>query len=472
MRIVDNRELAIATTKPAPVSASAPASAFAADCGHWLGYKPCQPQQASGRPTCAGCSDYQPTPAPAAAVATRSAGRFEPASLATATRVGVLEMGGLGSHLRTSAVTGALRRLNPAAEILWFTHAAGADLLRYVPGVTAVDIESQPVDLAVVQALEVLLNFEISPIAAQLCAASRQVGGFALNPQGRLAPASAHAERLQRLQIDNAYRREFTGSMQEVLLEAVGLDRAGLDSAELDAADGVQGYDLALPAGAVEGGRRTVAAAFGGTAPGTVIGLNVGSSTRGSLKRWPAASWAALARLLDAAHSDRDDDRGVLILSGPEDAETRDQVAAGLGAASQRIPMVDGLEVGAFLSVVGHLQLLVTADTFALHAARAQQVPVLALVGPMPHRELELGPADRIIGPMLPCAPCYYHCSRPILGDCMRRIPVRKVAAQAEELLSGAAPGPPPAGPSGSCRLRPGSYRGTGGAPRSARREP
>ena len=467
MGIVDNRELVIATTGPPPVSG--PASAFAADCGHWLGYKPCRHQQASGRPTCAGCSDYQPSPATAAAVsAAVPAGCFEPAWLATAAGVGVLEMGGLGSHLRTSAVTGALRRLNPAAEILWFTHAGGADLLRYVPGVTAVDIESQPVDLAVVRALEVLLNFEISPTAAQLCAVGRRVGGFALNRQGRFAPASAHAERLQRLQIDNAYRREFAGSMQQVLLEAVGLDRAGLDSA-----DGVQGYDLALPADAVEDGRQTVAAAFGGTPPGTVVGLNIGSSTRGSLKRWPARSWASLARLLAGT----DPDRGVLILSCPEDKDIRDWVAAGLGAATPQIRMLDGLEVGTFLSVVGHLRLLVTADTFALHAARAQQVPVVALVGPMPHRELELGPGDRIIGPRLPCAPCYYHCDQPTLGDCMRRIPARQVAAHAEELLDGAAPGPSAAGPSapgpsGSCRLRPRSYRGTGGAPRSARREP
>jgi ADP-heptose:LPS heptosyltransferase len=135
--------------------------------------------------------------------------------------------------------------------------------------------------------------------------------------------------------------------------------------------------------------------------------------------------------------------------------------------------MIDELEVGTFLSVVGHLQLLVTADTFALHAARAQQVPVLALVGPMPHRELELGPADRIIGPALPCAPCYYHCSRPIRGECMRRIPARQVAVRVEELLSYPVSGPPAVpGPSRDCRLRPGSYRGTGGAPRSARREP
>lgn len=462
MRIADNRELGLAITEPLPLSV--PASAFAADCGHWLGYKPCRHQQASGRPNCAGCRDYQPPPATAAAVPTAAlAGRFDPAWLATGARMGVLEMGGLGSHLRTSAVTGALRHLNPAAEILWFTHAVGADLLSYVPGVTAVDIESHPVDLAVVRSLEVLLNFETSPTAALLCAVSRRVGGFALNPQGRFAPASAHAERLQRLQIDNAYRHELTDSMQQVLLEAVGLDRAGLDPA-----DGIQGYDLALPGDVIEDGRHVVAAAFGGTPPGTVVGLNIGSSTRGRVKRWPAASWASLARLLAGP----EDDRGVLILSGPEDAGIRDRVATGLGVATPQIRMVDGLEVGTFLSVVGHLRLLVTADTFALHAARAQQVPVVAVVGPMPHREPELGPDDRIMGPELPCAPCYYRCSQPVLGDCMRRIPAQHVAAQVEDLLRGDEPGRLAASPWRMCRLRPGSYRGTGGAPRSARREP
>jgi ADP-heptose:LPS heptosyltransferase len=426
-------------------------TAFAADCAHWLGYRPCRHQHAAGLPTCAGCTEYQPTPPLAEAV---PAERFEPARLATAARVGVLEMGGLGSHLRTAAVTGALRRVRPAAEILWFTHARGADLLRFVPGVTAVDIETQPVDLDVVRSLDVLLNFEIGPTAASVCATSRCVGGFALNRQGRFAPASVHAERLQRLQIDDAYRSGFTGTMQQVLLEAVGLDPAA-------------GYDLALAPESLGAGRQAVAAAFGGEAPGRLVGLNIGSSSRGMLKRWPADNWLALAALL----ADADPDRGVLILSGPEDEDIRAEVGAGIGAETRDgrpgIRLVDRLEVGGFLSVVGQLQVLVTADTFALHAARAQRVPVVALVGPMPHRELELGSADRIVGPTLPCAPCYYRCTQPTPGDCMSRIAARRVAFHVEGLLGR---GAPPA--SRGCRLRPGTYRGAGGTPRSARQFP
>ena len=359
-------------------------------------------------------------------------------------------MGGLGSHLRTSAVTGALRRLNPKVRLVWFTHRRGSELLRYVPGVVAVDVESEPVDSGLVRSLDVLLNFEISSAAARLCGSSRCVGGFALNQHGRFAPASTHANRLQRLQIDDAYRRRFVGAMQQVLLEAVGLDVPA-------------GYDLALPHDIRAAGSDALAMLFSARLPSPLIGLNIGSSRRGRLKRWPAPYWVTLAGLLTAG----DRARGVVILSGPEDRDIRDQVASRLDKNCRQLRVVDGLSVGHFLAVVSELRVLVTADTFALHAARAQNVPVVALAGPMPHRELELGPADRIIGPELACGPCYYRCSQPVAGACMRRITPRAVATQVEEILGGGQPLAP-----ARCRARPTYYRGGGGAPRSASRLP
>ena len=65
------------------------------------------------------------------------------------------------------------------------------------------------------------------------------------------------------------------------------------------------------------------------------------------------------------------------------------------------------------------------------------------------------------------CGPCYYRCSQPVAGACMRRITPHAVATQVEEILGGRQPLAP-----GRCRSRPTHYRGGGGAPRSASRLP
>jgi ADP-heptose:LPS heptosyltransferase len=407
---------------------------FAADCLHWLGSEPCPLQRAADRPSCAGCRTYHPT---AVLPVRRAARPYHPQVLRTAGRIGLVEMGGLGSHLRATAVTRALRLVNPAAEVHWFTHTSGAELLRHVPGVLPVDLAAGTGPL-LARSLDVLLNFEISPLAAELCAVSRCVGGFSRSPQGRLVAASGHAHRLQRLQIDDAFRGAFTGTMQEVLLEAVGLA-------------GPPGYDIVLAPSLIAGGRQLIADAFDGTAPSTVVGLNVGSSGQGRLKRWPAASWGALASLLARRHA-------VVILSGPADGDMRAEVAAGIRSrhcvVNGRVRFVGDVGIGEYLAVVSRLQAVVTADTFGLHAARAQRVPVVALVGPMPAGELELSAADRLVGPTLTCAPCYHHCRQPVAGACMRLITPGQVAGKVAEVLGGV----------GAVPRR---YRSGGGRPRS-----
>jgi hypothetical protein len=50
------------------------------------------------------------------------------------------------------------------------------------------------------------------------------------------------------------------------------------------------------------------------------------------------------------------------------------------------------------------------------------------LIGPMPHKELELAQDDMVVGPTLSCAPCFYRCTQPLSGACMHAIDVETVA--------------------------------------------
>ena len=174
-----------------------------------------------------------------------------------------------------------------------------------------------------------------------------------------------------------------------------------------------------------------------------MIGLNVGSSIRGKLKRWRPRSWAELAIGLVRRHPDR----GVVLLHGPEDRDARTATLHALSqlaisaAEAARIRAADvNRSVVEFLGVVAAADLVVTADTFALHAAAALGVPLVVVVGPMPHRELELVRQDRVVGPALTCAPCYYRCRQPVAGACMLSLDVSQVLADVEARLDAVEP--------------------------------
>lgn len=389
---------------------------FRPTCTHWVGYRPCAVQAQTG--TCAGCAHYQPAP-----ITTPEAGRrrpYDPRMLSVARTVGLVEMGGLGSHLRTSAVTRAIRDRNPNVRVLWLTHTAGTELLRYVPGVTPVDIRagSQAAELA--SQTDVLISFETSDLARRLVTRARVIAGFAVNSRGRFEPASRHAEELQRLQVDNTYRRSYPRTFQHALLAAVGLDTD-------------PHYDLELPTPLLARAHQRLTDLFGDDRPGELIGLNIGTSQKGHLKRWPVASWIDLALHLAHAHPNA----RIALLAGPEERVLRTEIITRLNCDRPgRVRLLDEQLIGDFLATIGYLSLLVTADTLALHAARAQNVPVIALAGPMPHRELELAPTDATVGPALPCAPCYLYCHQPVPGLCMRSIQVSDVADHVQRRLT------------------------------------
>jgi ADP-heptose:LPS heptosyltransferase len=325
-------------------------------------------------------------------------------------------MGGLGSHVRTSAVVKALHEVNPQADVLWFTHRRGAEVVGHIPGVRPVDIETGGVPHDLVRDLDVVLNFETGDAAREIVRTARCVGGLTLNAQDRFQPASEHAHHLQRLQIHDAWRRNNTATMQQVLLETVGLG------------DHAPAYDVALGDDAVGTARARLDGLFG-EHDRDLVALNIGSSIKGRLKRWTPQAWADLAKGLAA------DDAAVVVLSGPEDHDIRDQVAPLLaGYPSPWIRLIDDMDVGEFMAILSEADVVVTADSLALHAAAAQGSPLVALAGPMPHRELEIAETDRMLGPKLGCSPCYLRCSRRIQGECMTLIGVDEVLGHVRDL--------------------------------------
>lgn len=156
------------------------------------------------------------------------------------------------------------------------------------------------------------------------------------------------------------------------------------------------------------------------------IGLHMGVAG-GSAKRWPVASFAALA--------DRLTKEGLtpLLLGGPEDAA---RAARALAEARSAPSSLVGRDRPALLPhLLPRLAAVVSGDTGVAHLAAALGVPTFTLFGPTdPALSAPRGPAaEAVVGPA-PCAPCLL-AACPIEHTCMRAIAPAAVAAR---VLAGA----------------------------------
>lgn len=137
-----------------------------------------------------------------------------------------------------------------------------------------------------------------------------------------------------------------------------------------------------------------------GWRPGTpLVAVQLGASR--PVRRWPAASWTALARALHARIGAR-----VVLCGGSGERDFADEIAAALGdVVLDACGATSVAELGALLA---RADVLVTPDTGPMHMAVAVGTPVVSLFfGPA--LPFDTGPyaADQLcLHADVPCAPC------------------------------------------------------------------
>ena len=389
-----------------------------ADCTFWNGFRPCDKQRLQGLPNCIGCSLYQK----GEETLNLSNREYCPDMLKTASKVGIIEARGLGDILRTTTISKRIREINPNTEIYWFTHTRGVSLLRSIPEVKAIDTEKREHDY-IDPKMDVLINFDVSQIAKEIVVKNDCIAGLEVNNRGNFVGVSPYAEYLQRFQIDDSFRSKNTLHRQQIILESIGLEYRGID------------YDINLKSENFTVAQRVVDEAFRGQKFRQLIGLNLGSSKKGMLKRWSPDRYVEVAKELARLYPET----GILILSGPEDSDAKDsaiEVSGGKEIASNVSLLPNDIEIGNFMAIMAGCTIIVTSDTFAFHAAEALKVPTISLIGPMPIEELEASPSSISIGPKLECSPCFYKCIQPVSGQCMINIEVAEVLKTINLLLS------------------------------------
>lgn len=293
-------------------------------------------------------------------------------------RVLIIKLGAMGDVLRTTAILPSLiKHLRPKRNnvfVTWIVDPPARPLLEhnpYLQRVWTVDLETmlrlhtETYDLA--------LCFDKEPRAIGLMALCRAETkrGFTMGPEGNIRPVTPAAEEALWMGLSDMYKfRRNTKSYQRIIHEMAEIPDAGelyvlhFTPAEITAAEErLQGL----------GARRR-----------PLIGLNTGAGDVFPGKRWSADKFAELARRL------HDQTAGtIVLLGGPQEVERNNAIAATLGGDCVDLGTDNPLRL--FTAMVSRLNLLVAGDTMALHVGLASGVPTVALFGPTPQQEVDMG---------------------------------------------------------------------------------
>lgn len=163
-----------------------------------------------------------------------------------------------------------------------------------------------------------------------------------------------------------------------------------------------------------------------------VVALNPGS-TNGSARNWEPARLAELARRLVESHGDV----RVLVLCGPSERETADQIAGLVDRPQVRTMSQQDMRLGVTMACLRRATALVTGDHGFRHIAAAFGTPTVCLEGPIDGEwTYSYNPYEIRVRADLPCMPCgKLECP---LGHkrCMSDLTVDRVYAAVVERLA------------------------------------
>lgn len=333
------------------------------DCRHYNGYKPCGFQE-----TCLDCPHYQP------------AGK----------RILVIKLGAAGDVIRTTPILTPLRQREDPCHITWLTDPVSMDLLRQTKNIDQL-LEWSWENCMALQArqFDLLLNFDKDAKATALAdlIPAEQKMGFAPGPLGKTF--IFNEESLYALQLglsDELKYRVNQKSATQIVFEMIGLDYAGEE------------YEIALSDYAVQFSRE-IRDKYHISSVDCVVGLNTGCGDAFATKKWTLEGFAETASALRSANA------RVLLLGGPREKEFNAALMQILG--DQAIDSGCDNTVEEFMGIVDACDLIVTADTMALHIAIGLKKRVVAIFGPTCHQEINLfGRGEKIVTDF-PCSPCY-----------------------------------------------------------------
>jgi len=293
-------------------------------------------------------------------------------------RVLIIKLGAMGDVLRTTAILPSLvKSLRPKRNnvfVTWIVDPPSRPLLEnnpYIRRLWTVDLETMLRLQA--ETFDLALCFDKEPRAIGLMALCRAETkrGFTMGPEGNIRPVTLASEEALWMGLSDMYKfRRNTKTYQRIIHEMAEIPDAG----EL--------YVLCFTPEEIAAAERRLRDLGATRRP--LIGLNTGAGDVFPGKRWSADKFTELARRLH-----RQTAGTIVLLGGPQEVERNAAIAASLDGHG--VDLGTGNPLRLFAAMVGRLDLLVAGDTMALHVGLASGVPTVALFGPTPPQEVDMG---------------------------------------------------------------------------------
>ncbi len=319
----------------------------------------------------------------------------------------IVRLTSLGDIVHTLPAFAALKKHRPGAHVAWVVEKAGREILELVEGLDEIIVRGEPGWLGRFRRRDrTALDFQgliKSGFLARLSGARLRLGFSGMNLKEPPA-ALFYNRRLPEFREDG-----------HVIAKNLRLLRLlGIEENQFS-------FPLRIPEG-LRARAREGLSGLGWRHQRPLVLCNVGAAW--ATKRWSASGWAGILPALKSAGA-----YPVLLWGNEDERRIAETAAAGTG-----IPLSPFLTVKDVLAWIRESRLVISGDTFALQAACALGVPVVALFGPTaPERNGPFDSRDKVVYAPRDCAPCYRRtCERP---DCLSAIEPREVAAAAMELL-------------------------------------
>jgi ADP-heptose:LPS heptosyltransferase len=362
------------------------------DCLYFLGHKPCR-----FRRECDGCPHYS----------------------AVGKRILIIKLAALGDVLRTTPLLRGLREKDPACQITWLTESNVIPMLQGIPGIDRLlPYTRESVLQLEMESFDEVYCFDKEPKATALAMkiqADRKVG-FGMSRMGKGIPLNKESEYTFELGINDILKFRINAkTYPELIFECASIPCSA-----------PQEYILPDLSSEIEEAKEILFAR--GVRPNELkIGLNTGAGDVFATKKWTEAGYISLANRLTKELGAK-----VLLLGGPGEVDRNQRIAS-----AAKYPLINtgnDNPIRKFAGFVGNCSLVITGDTLAMHIAIGLKVPVLVMLGPTCHQEIELyGRGAKIVSDFT-CSPCYLSvCPKP--ATCMDAISVDAVFESAAALL-------------------------------------
>lgn len=362
------------------------------DCKHFHGDRPCQPHKEKGI-KCDNCTFYQPV-------------KF---------KILIIKLDAVGDVLRTTSLLKPLRKNYPDSNITWCTRQSSKELFKYNSFIDdVIVIEDDAYFRIKAEEFDLVINLDTSKISSSVAsiAMGKRKKGFILNNMGYVEATSEYAQKWLEMSAFDDVKKANTKPYQQLMYEILELnfpiERPLLpftdeERNKIQEREFYKNINHDLP----------------------VLGLNIGVGTKWPSKGWPLTSWQDLIKRLGNKNYN------IILLSGPEETWMASQLKDKYNFLIDTGCDNSLLE---FAAIVDLCDLVITADTLALHISTALDKKIIALFGPTSATEIELyGNGDKLSS--TDGCKCYYrkYCSEEI--SCMEKITIDMVIKAINSLL-------------------------------------